>query len=289
MKVLVTVKRVIDPYVKVRVKSDGTGVETANVKMAMNPFCEIAIEQAVRMKEAGVVTEIIAVSIGAPQCQETLRTAMAMGADRGILVETGTTRTGAIVLGTLLDLVVPDCTVMILKVVGKYMRSVAPGNEIQTGAGLGIYRSQQRFPAGHGDRCRRQAIDNVGIVRRRLTQMLPADTPLIGITHTIDHGWIGLQAHADLQAAGEHAGNLIPLMRYAGFPLDDRGKDQRLVGRFYRQVFRTLFPYASQHILHALIGAQQNVAVTHAQGVLIGIREEQTLRMRFLQPQFSHD
>ena len=88
MKVLVTVKRVIDPYVKVRVKSDGTGVETANVKMTMNPFCEIAVEQAVRMKEAGIVTEIVAVSIGVPQCQETLRTAMAMGADRGILVET---------------------------------------------------------------------------------------------------------------------------------------------------------------------------------------------------------
>jgi len=88
MKVLVTVKRVIDPYVKVRVKSDGSGVETANVKMTMNPFCEIALEQAVRMKEAGVVTEIVAVSIGVQQCQETLRTAMAMGADRGILVET---------------------------------------------------------------------------------------------------------------------------------------------------------------------------------------------------------
>jgi len=88
MKCLVTVKRVIDPYVKVRVKSDGSGVETANVKMAMNPFCEIAVEQAVRMKEAGVVTEIVAVSIGLQQCQETLRTAMAMGADRGILVET---------------------------------------------------------------------------------------------------------------------------------------------------------------------------------------------------------
>jgi len=87
MKVLVTVKRVIDPYVKVRVKSDGSGVETANVKMAMNPFCEIAIEQAVRMKEAGIVTEIVAVSVGVPQCQETLRTAMAMGADRGILVD----------------------------------------------------------------------------------------------------------------------------------------------------------------------------------------------------------
>jgi electron transfer flavoprotein beta subunit len=88
MKVMVTVKRVIDPYVKVRVKSDGTGVETANIKMTMNPFCEIAVEQAVRMKEAGLVTEIVAVSIGIQQCQETLRTAMAMGADRGILVET---------------------------------------------------------------------------------------------------------------------------------------------------------------------------------------------------------
>ncbi|HWI13919.1 MAG TPA: electron transfer flavoprotein subunit beta/FixA family protein [Burkholderiales bacterium] len=88
MKVLVTVKRVVDPYVKVRVKADGSGVETANVKMTMNPFCEIAVEQAVRMKEAGIVTEIVAVSIGVQQCQETLRTAMAMGADRGILVET---------------------------------------------------------------------------------------------------------------------------------------------------------------------------------------------------------
>src|SRR5919107_975426 len=87
MKVLVTVKRVIDPYVKVRVKSDGTGVETANIKMTMNPFCEIAVEQAVRMKEAGTVTEIVVVSVGTTQSQETLRTAMAMGADRGILVE----------------------------------------------------------------------------------------------------------------------------------------------------------------------------------------------------------
>jgi len=88
MKVLVGVKRVVDANIKARVKSDGSGVETANVKMAMNPFCEIAVEQAVRMKEAGGVTEIVAVSIGAPQCQETLRTALAMGADRAILVET---------------------------------------------------------------------------------------------------------------------------------------------------------------------------------------------------------
>jgi electron transfer flavoprotein beta subunit len=90
MKVLVAIKRVVDPNIKVRVKADGTGVETANVKMAMNPFCEIAVEQAVRMKEAGTVSEIVVVSIGVPQCQETLRTALAMGADRAILVEVAT-------------------------------------------------------------------------------------------------------------------------------------------------------------------------------------------------------
>jgi len=88
MKVLVPVKRVVDYNVKVRVKSDGTGVDIANVKMSMNPFDEIAIEEAVRLKEKGVVTEVIAVSCGVAACQETLRTAMAIGADRGILVET---------------------------------------------------------------------------------------------------------------------------------------------------------------------------------------------------------
>ena len=88
MKVLVAVKRVVDYNVKVRVKSDNTGVDIANVKMSMNPFDEIAVEEAVRLKEKGVVTEIIAVSCGVTQCQETLRTAMAIGADRAILVET---------------------------------------------------------------------------------------------------------------------------------------------------------------------------------------------------------
>ena len=88
MKVLVPVKRVVDYNVKIRVKSDGSGVDLANVKMSMNPFDEIAVEEATRLKEKGVVTEIIAVSIGVSQCQETLRTAMAIGADRGILVET---------------------------------------------------------------------------------------------------------------------------------------------------------------------------------------------------------
>ncbi|HNT85030.1 MAG TPA: electron transfer flavoprotein subunit beta/FixA family protein, partial [Ottowia sp.] len=88
MKALVAVKRVVDYNVKVRVKSDGTGVDIANVKMSMNPFDEIAVEEAVRLKEKGVVSEIVAVSCGVAQCQETLRTAMAIGADRAILVET---------------------------------------------------------------------------------------------------------------------------------------------------------------------------------------------------------
>jgi electron transfer flavoprotein beta subunit len=88
MKVLVPVKRVVDYNVKVRVKSDGSGVDIANVKMSMNPFDEIAVEEAMRLKEAGTVTEVVAVSCGVTQCQETLRTAMAIGADRALLVET---------------------------------------------------------------------------------------------------------------------------------------------------------------------------------------------------------
>ncbi len=88
MKVLVAVKRVVDYNVKVRVKSDGTGMDLAGVKMSMNPFDEIAVEEATRLREKGVVTEVIAVSCGVTQCQETLRTAMAIGADRAILVET---------------------------------------------------------------------------------------------------------------------------------------------------------------------------------------------------------
>ena len=90
MKILVPIKRVVDANVRVHVKSDGTGVDTANVKMAINPFCEIAVEEAVRLKEAGKADEIVVVSVGSGQCQDILRTAMAMGADRGILVETDT-------------------------------------------------------------------------------------------------------------------------------------------------------------------------------------------------------
>ncbi len=87
MKVLVPVKRVIDYNVKVRVKADGTGVDLANVKMSMNPFDEIAVEEAIRLKEKGIATEVVVVSIGVKQSQETLRTALAMGADRAILIE----------------------------------------------------------------------------------------------------------------------------------------------------------------------------------------------------------
>jgi electron transfer flavoprotein beta subunit len=88
MKALVAVKRVVDYNVKVRVKADKTGVETANVKMSMNPFDEIAVEEALRLREAGIVSEVIAVSAGVQQCQETIRTALAMGADRGVLIQT---------------------------------------------------------------------------------------------------------------------------------------------------------------------------------------------------------
>src|SRR5690554_1766034 len=87
MKVLVAVKRVIDYNVKVRVKPDNTGVDLANVKMAMNPFCEIAVEEAVRLKEKGVATEVVVVSVGPKACQEQIRTALALGADRGIHIE----------------------------------------------------------------------------------------------------------------------------------------------------------------------------------------------------------
>ena len=95
MKILVPVKRVVDYNVKIRVKPDGSGVELANVKMSMNPFDEIAVEEAIRLKEAGKATEIVAVSIGPAQCPETIRTALAMGADRGILVKTDSRRRAA--------------------------------------------------------------------------------------------------------------------------------------------------------------------------------------------------
>ena len=106
MKVLVPVKRVVDYNVKIRVKADGTGVELANVKMSMNPFDEIAVEEAIRLKEKGQVTEVLVVSIGPAKAQETIRTALAMGADRGILVDTGDEAVEPLAVAKLLKVIV---------------------------------------------------------------------------------------------------------------------------------------------------------------------------------------
>ncbi len=118
MKVLVPVKRVVDYNVKIRVKSDGSGVELANVKMSMNPFDEIAIEEAIRMKEKGTATEIVAVSIGPAKTQETIRTALAMGADRGIQIETGDEAVEPLAVAKLLKAVV-DAEKPSLVILGK--------------------------------------------------------------------------------------------------------------------------------------------------------------------------
>jgi len=106
MKILVPVKRVVDANVKIRVKPDGSGVDLANVKMAMNPFCEIAVEEALRLKEAGKATEVVVVSIGTDKSAETLRTGLAMGADRGILVKTDAARVEPLAIAKLLKAVI---------------------------------------------------------------------------------------------------------------------------------------------------------------------------------------
>ncbi|MEI6485360.1 MAG: electron transfer flavoprotein subunit beta/FixA family protein [Sphingomonadales bacterium] len=114
MKVLVPVKRVVDYNVKVRVKSDQTGVELANIKMSMNPFDEIAVEEAIRLKEKGVATEVVVVSIGVQQCTETLRTALAMGADRGILVQTDVTTESLAVAKVLAGIVAEEAPGLVI-------------------------------------------------------------------------------------------------------------------------------------------------------------------------------
>jgi electron transfer flavoprotein beta subunit len=114
MKVLVPVKRVVDYNVKVRVKSDQTGVELANIKMSMNPFDEIAVEEAIRLKEKGIATEVVVVSIGVQQCTETLRTALAMGADRGILVQTDVTTESLAVAKVLAGIVVEEAPGLVI-------------------------------------------------------------------------------------------------------------------------------------------------------------------------------
>ncbi|WP_017666919.1 electron transfer flavoprotein subunit beta/FixA family protein [Sandarakinorhabdus sp. AAP62] len=114
MKVLVPVKRVVDYNVKVRVKSDNSGVELANIKMSMNPFDEIAVEEAIRLKEKGIATEVVVVSIGVQQCTETLRTALAMGADRGILVQTDVTTESLAVAKVLAKIVAEEAPGLVI-------------------------------------------------------------------------------------------------------------------------------------------------------------------------------
>ena len=114
MKVLVPVKRVVDYNVKVRVKSDNTGVELANIKMSMNPFDEIAVEEAIRLKEKGIAIEVVVVSIGVQQCTETLRTALAMGADRGILVQTDVTTESLAVAKVLAGIVAEEAPGLVI-------------------------------------------------------------------------------------------------------------------------------------------------------------------------------
>ena len=114
MKVLVPVKRVVDYNVKVRVKSDQTGVELANIKMSMNPFDEIAVEEAIRLKEKGIATEVVVVSVGVQQCTETLRTALAMGADRGILVQTDVTTESLAVAKVLAGIVAEEAPGLVI-------------------------------------------------------------------------------------------------------------------------------------------------------------------------------
>jgi electron transfer flavoprotein beta subunit len=114
MKVLVPVKRVVDYNVKVRVKSDNTGVELANIKMSMNPFDEIAVEEAIRLKEKGIATEVVVVSVGVQQCTETLRTALAMGADRGILVHTDVTTESLAVAKVLAGIVAEEAPGLVI-------------------------------------------------------------------------------------------------------------------------------------------------------------------------------
>jgi electron transfer flavoprotein beta subunit len=114
MKILVPVKRVIDYNVKVRVKADGSGVDLANVKMSMNPFDEIAVEEAIRLKEKGIATEVVVVSVGVQQCTETLRTALAMGADRGILVQTDVTTESLAVAKVLAGIVAEEAPGLVI-------------------------------------------------------------------------------------------------------------------------------------------------------------------------------
>lgn len=151
MKVLVTVKRVIDYNVKVRVKSDNSDVDLSNVKMAMNPFCEIAVEEAVRLKEAGVATEVVAVSLGAKNCQEQLRTALALGADRAIHVESDEvleSLTVAKLLKKVVEEEQPDLIVMGKQAIDTDNNQTGQMLAALTGYGQGTFASEVKVESG---------------------------------------------------------------------------------------------------------------------------------------------
>ncbi len=150
MKILVPVKRVVDYNVKVRVKADGTGVETANVKMSMNPFDEIAVEEAVRLKEKGVATEIVAVSVGPAAAQEQIRTALAMGADRGILVEAEGTEPLAVakILKALVEKEGPQLILMGKQAIDDDMNATGQMLAALLGWGQGTYASKVEIADG---------------------------------------------------------------------------------------------------------------------------------------------
>ena len=190
MKVLVPVKRVVDYNVKVRVKSDGTGVDIANVKMSMNPFDEIAVEEATRLKEKGVVTEVIAVSCGVAQCQETLRTAMAIGADRAILVETAEELQPLAVAKLLKALV--DKEQPQLVILGKQAIDVQAVRVNDAARDVGHAAGWERYD--HGDRPRR--IGLLGLERKAERQHRRAgqkSTPLHRFLHSVLVGYLPLE------------------------------------------------------------------------------------------------
>jgi electron transfer flavoprotein beta subunit len=151
MKALVAIKRVVDANVKVRVKADQSGVDLTNVKMSINPFCEIAVEEAVRLKEKGVVTEIIAVSIGAKEAQEQIRSAMALGADRGILVES-TDETGALQVAKILQAIVaqeqPELILLGKQAIDDDSNQVGQMLAGLLGAGQGTFASEVTIEQG---------------------------------------------------------------------------------------------------------------------------------------------
>jgi electron transfer flavoprotein beta subunit len=179
MKLLVPVKRVVDYNVKVRVKADGTGVETANVKMSMNPFDEIAVEEAVRLKEKGTVTEIIAVSVGPTQAQEQIRTALAMGADRGILVEAEGTEPLAVakILKAIVEREQPQIVILGKQAIDDDMNATGQMLAALLGWGQGTYASKLEL-TDDGAKVTREVDGGLETVQLKLPAIVTTDLRL---------------------------------------------------------------------------------------------------------------